>query len=67
MSIREIDLRHMNIPRAICAYADPEEGWLVDPGPEVCHRTLLAALPAGFVPQTILLTHIHFDLSLIHI
>ena len=61
MSIREVDLRHTGVPRAICAYADVEEGWLVDPGPEVCHRTLLDALPADFVPQTILLTHIHFD------
>lgn len=61
MSIREIDLRHMGVPRAICAYADPEEGWLVDPGPEVCHRTLLAALPDAFIPEIILLTHIHFD------
>lgn len=61
MSIQEIDLHHMGVEHAICCYADVEEGWLVDPGPEVTHQTLLAALPDDFVAKTILLTHIHFD------
>jgi len=61
VSIQEIDLHHCGIPHAICCFADVEEGWLVDPGPEVTHATLLAALPPDFVPRTILLTHIHFD------
>ncbi|MCW3041600.1 MAG: fold metallo-hydrolase [Solirubrobacterales bacterium] len=61
MSIQEIDLHHMGDEHAICCYADVEEGWLVDPGPEVTHRTLLAALPEDFRARTILLTHIHFD------
>jgi glyoxylase-like metal-dependent hydrolase (beta-lactamase superfamily II) len=61
MSIQEIDLVHCGVERAICCFADVEEGWLVDPGPEVSHGTLLAALPEDFVARTILLTHIHFD------
>lgn len=59
--IQEIDLHHCGVPRAICAYADVEEGWIVDPGPEVSHATLLDALPDGFAARRILLTHIHFD------
>ncbi|UTI66004.1 MBL fold metallo-hydrolase [Paraconexibacter antarcticus] len=61
MSIQEIDLHHCGVEHAICAYADVEEGWIVDPGPEVSHETLLAALPEDFAATTILLTHIHFD------
>ncbi|MCW2959084.1 MAG: fold metallo-hydrolase [Solirubrobacterales bacterium] len=61
MSIQEVDLVHCGIERAICCFVDVEEGWLVDPGPEVSHGTLLAALPDDFVAKTILLTHIHFD------
>ncbi len=61
MSLQEIDLHHCGVERAICCFADVDEGWLVDPGPEVCHETLLNALPDGFTPTTILLTHIHFD------
>ncbi len=57
----EVDLEHGGVPRAICCFAHPEERWLVDPGPESTHRTLLAALPEGWVPERILLTHIHFD------
>ncbi len=59
--IAEIDLHHCGFAQAICAYADVEEGWVVDPGPEVSHGTLLAGLPADFVARRILLTHIHFD------
>jgi glyoxylase-like metal-dependent hydrolase (beta-lactamase superfamily II) len=61
MSIQEVDLHHCGVPHAICTFVDLDEGWLVDPGPEVSHGTLLAALPEDFVPKTILLTHIHFD------
>lgn len=61
MSIQEIDLQHCGVKSAICCFADVEEGWIVDPGPEVSHATLLAALPQGFAARTILLTHIHFD------
>lgn len=61
MSIEEIDLHHCGVEHAICCYADVEEGWLVDPGPEVSHETLLAAVPEGFAARRILLTHIHFD------
>ncbi|WP_354701461.1 Hydroxyacylglutathione hydrolase [Paraconexibacter sp. AEG42_29] len=61
MSIQEIDLHHCGVERAICAYADAEQGWIVDPGPEVTAQTLRDALPDGFAARKILLTHIHFD------
>lgn len=57
----EIDVEHCGVERAICAYANVEEGWILDPGPESTAQTLLAALPEGWVPERILLTHIHFD------
>ncbi|MBA2517858.1 MAG: MBL fold metallo-hydrolase [Solirubrobacterales bacterium] len=57
----EIDLEHCGVPRAICCFVAPDEGWLVDPGPESTIETLLAGLPAGWSPERILLTHIHFD------
>jgi glyoxylase-like metal-dependent hydrolase (beta-lactamase superfamily II) len=57
----EVDLLHFGTERAICCFANLEEGWLVDPGPERTHRTLLAALPDGWRPHRILLTHVHFD------
>jgi glyoxylase-like metal-dependent hydrolase (beta-lactamase superfamily II) len=60
-AILEIDLEHCGVPRAICAFACPEEGWLVDPGPQSTAATLLAGLPDGWAPERILLTHIHFD------
>jgi glyoxylase-like metal-dependent hydrolase (beta-lactamase superfamily II) len=56
--MREIDARHLGVPRAICCFTIDDV--LVDPGPESCHRTLLEGLD-GFVPRAILLTHIHFD------
>lgn len=59
--LTEVDLHHMDTERAVCAYVDLEEGWIVDPGPESTHRTLLAAVPEDWVPERILLTHIHFD------
>ena len=57
---REIDVLHLGRPKVICCYE--LDGILVDPGPEVCHRTLVGALDeAGIEPHTILLTHIHLD------
>lgn len=55
---REIDVRHLGNPRAICCHRLGDV--LVDPGPESSHRTVLEALD-GDVPARILLTHIHFD------
>jgi glyoxylase-like metal-dependent hydrolase (beta-lactamase superfamily II) len=59
--IRELDVHHMGVARAVCCYAVGDDV-LVDPGPEVAHRTMLDARgedrPA---PARILLTHIHFD------
>ena len=43
--IVELDLEHCGTPRTICAYVHPDEGWIVDPGPESTARTLLAGLP----------------------
>lgn len=57
----EIDVNHCGVPGSICCFADLDEGWLVDPGPESSHRALLAGLPDDWVPSRILLTHIHFD------
>lgn len=59
--VREVDLHHCGVERAICAYVDEDERWILDPGPESTVETLLAALPEGFLPARILLTHIHFD------
>jgi len=57
----EVDLEHCGVPRAICAFVHLEERWILDPGPESTARTLLTALPEGWAPERILLTHIHFD------
>jgi glyoxylase-like metal-dependent hydrolase (beta-lactamase superfamily II) len=57
---REIDVLHLGRPKVICCFE--LDGVLVDPGPEVAHGTLVAALEdAGIEPHTILLTHIHLD------
>jgi glyoxylase-like metal-dependent hydrolase (beta-lactamase superfamily II) len=56
--MREIDVLHQGVPRAICCFAIDDV--IVDPGPESTHRTLLEGLD-GFAPRAILLTHIHFD------
>jgi len=56
--MREIDVLHQGVPRAICCFAIDDV--IVDPGPESAHRALLDGLD-GFVPRAILLTHIHFD------
>jgi glyoxylase-like metal-dependent hydrolase (beta-lactamase superfamily II) len=56
--MRTIDLLHLGNEHVICtAEAD---GVLIDPGPESCADTLLAALD-GERPRALLLTHIHFD------
>jgi glyoxylase-like metal-dependent hydrolase (beta-lactamase superfamily II) len=59
--MQEIDLLYRDVPRAICCFADLDEHWLVDPGPEASHRRLLEQLPDDWEPRRILLTHIHFD------
>jgi glyoxylase-like metal-dependent hydrolase (beta-lactamase superfamily II) len=56
--VRAIDLHHVGRERVICCWE--HEGVLIDPGPESCLDTLLAALD-GERPRAVLLTHIHFD------
>jgi len=59
--IRELDVLHMGVAKAICCFAVGDEV-LVDPGPEVAHATMLAARGEDVAPpRRILLTHIHFD------
>src|SRR3954449_4328819 len=56
--MRTIDLHHLGHAKVICtAEAD---GVLIDPGPQSCEETLVAAL-GGERPRALLLTHIHFD------
>jgi glyoxylase-like metal-dependent hydrolase (beta-lactamase superfamily II) len=54
---RQIDVLHLGVPHVICCYE--QDGVIVDPGPESCRETLLAALERP--PKRILLTHIHLD------
>jgi glyoxylase-like metal-dependent hydrolase (beta-lactamase superfamily II) len=49
---------HLGKPHVICCWE--VDGWLVDPGPQSCEETLLAAI-GGERPKGLLLTHIHFD------
>src|SRR3954453_20289823 len=56
--VRPIDVKHMGREHVICCWE--VEGVLVDPGPQSCEDTLLAAL-GGEPPSPLLLTHIHFD------
>jgi glyoxylase-like metal-dependent hydrolase (beta-lactamase superfamily II) len=49
---------HLGKPHVICCWE--VDGWLVDPGPQSCEETLLAAI-GGELPKGLLLTHIHFD------
>lgn len=59
--IRELDVMHMGVAKAICCFAAGDDV-LVDPGPEVAHATMLAARGDDAPPpRRILLTHIHFD------
>jgi glyoxylase-like metal-dependent hydrolase (beta-lactamase superfamily II) len=56
--VRPIDVMHLGHEHVICAWE--VDGLLVDPGPQSCEDTLLAAL-GGERPRALLLTHIHFD------
>jgi glyoxylase-like metal-dependent hydrolase (beta-lactamase superfamily II) len=56
--VRPIDVMHLGKPHVICCWE--VDGWLVDPGPQSCEETLLAAI-GGERPKGLLLTHIHFD------
>src|ERR671910_1248340 len=56
--MRQIDVRHRGREKVIACYE--VDGVLVDPGPQSCEDTLLAAL-GGEPPRALLLTHIHFD------
>jgi glyoxylase-like metal-dependent hydrolase (beta-lactamase superfamily II) len=58
MGMRQIDLLHRGREKVIACFA--LDGVLVDPGPQSCEDTLLAAL-GGEQPEALLLTHIHFD------
>ncbi|HWI21531.1 MAG TPA: MBL fold metallo-hydrolase [Baekduia sp.] len=54
----EIDLLFAGREKAICCHRVGDA--IVDPGPQTCSETLLAALD-GWQPKAILLTHIHLD------
>jgi glyoxylase-like metal-dependent hydrolase (beta-lactamase superfamily II) len=56
--VRAIDVRHLGNDRVICCWQVGDV--LVDPGPESCVETLLAAL-GDARPRALLLTHIHLD------
>jgi glyoxylase-like metal-dependent hydrolase (beta-lactamase superfamily II) len=56
--MRRIDLLHRGVEKVIACYALDDV--LVDPGPQSCEDTLLAAL-GDERPRALLLTHIHFD------
>ena len=54
-----IDVRHLGLERVICCWRVGDV--LIDPGPERSLPTLLGALPDGWRPRALLLTHIHLD------
>ena len=56
--MRPIDVRHLDREHVICCWE--LDGVLIDPGPQSCEETLLAALDHQ-QPKALLLTHIHFD------
>jgi glyoxylase-like metal-dependent hydrolase (beta-lactamase superfamily II) len=56
--MRPIDVMHLGHEHVICAWE--VDGLIVDPGPQSCEDTLLAAI-GGERPRALLLTHIHFD------
>ena len=56
--MRPIDVHHLGREKVICCWE--VDGLLVDPGPQSCEETLLAAI-GGEPPRALLLTHIHFD------
>jgi len=57
-SHREIDVRFLDTPHAVCCHV--VDGLLIDPGPESSVGTLLEAL-GDERPRGVLLTHIHLD------
>jgi glyoxylase-like metal-dependent hydrolase (beta-lactamase superfamily II) len=56
--VRVIDVEHLGREHVIGCWE--VDGVLVDPGPQSCEETLLAALDQE-QPKALLLTHIHFD------
>jgi glyoxylase-like metal-dependent hydrolase (beta-lactamase superfamily II) len=56
--MRQIDVLHRGRRKVIACFE--VDGVLVDPGPQSCEETLLAAL-GGERPAALLLTHIQFD------
>ena len=56
--MRPIDVKHLGHEQVICCWEG--DGLLIDPGPQSCEDTLLAAI-GGERPRALLLTHIHFD------
>jgi len=56
--VRPIDVMHLGQEHVICCWE--VDDLLIDPGPQSCEDTLLAAL-GGERPKALLLTHIHFD------
>ena len=56
--VRPIDVKHLGHEHVICCWE--ADGLLIDPGPQSCEDTLLAAI-GGERPRALLLTHIHFD------
>lgn len=54
----QIDLLHLGRPDVICCHRVGDV--LIDPGPQSCERTLVAALGER-APRAVLLTHIHLD------
>ena len=57
-AMRQFDVLHRGREKVIACFQ--VGGVLVDPGPQSCEDTLLAAL-GGERPEALLLTHIHFD------
>jgi glyoxylase-like metal-dependent hydrolase (beta-lactamase superfamily II) len=55
---QEIDDLHLGRPHVVCCHRVGDV--LIDPGPQSCEETLVAALGER-VPRAILLTHIHLD------
>jgi len=58
-TVEPLDVRFQGLDRVIACWRVGDV--LVDPGPESAVATLLAALPDGFRPRALLLTHIHLD------
>ena len=67
MRLTAVDLEHLGLPGAICAYLveTPEGPALVDPGPATTRDALAAGLEDAGVPvaevRHVLLTHVHLD------